>query len=684
MRYIGSKGLLLESIEKVIKQHTKGTEESFCDIFSGTGTVARYFKPMYQIYSNDSLHFSYVIQKATIENNHRPAFEKLARVGISDPFEYLEETAIRDVILTDEDFFIAKNYAPNEGCNRMYLTAPNALRVDFIRTTIEKWSIQGLIDETEYYYLLAGLIEGVPYVSNITGTYGAYLKKWDRRAQKELEMIRLEVHDNERKNYCFNEDANQLIDRIEGDILYLDPPYNTRQYAPNYHLLETISKYDQPEIKGITGMRPYEEIKSPFCIRGKVLDAFEELMEKARFENIIMSYSTEGLMNAKEISQIMLRHGNPDTFHMYSIPYRKYKAKEDQKIRTLSEYLFFIKKDFTKPIVVDLMPSGDRQVKIEQLYDDFPSRANLKAGKTAEPTQEMQTKVSRRRQKPAGSKKYLKSPLNYIGGKYKLLPQIMPLFPKDIRNFVDLFSGGCNVSVNAVAQHIICNDINSKIIELFEDFRNTPLETILTKIDQNIEQYGLSKTNEEGFRKFRDHYNQTKDPIDLYTLTCYSFNYQFRFNNQLEYNNPFGRDRSQFSDCMRRHLCEFVTHLQELDMEFRVGDFSEMPLEGLGPQDFIYADPPYFITTGSYNDGKRGFRDWKAQEERKLYDYLDQADAKGIRFALSNVCEHKGRHNEILEEWSKKYRVIDLNFTYSNASYNTSRVGSKEVLVVNY
>ncbi|HAB61340.1 MAG TPA: DNA adenine methylase, partial [Lachnospiraceae bacterium] len=282
------------------------------------------------------------------------------------------------------------------------------------------------------------------------------------------------------------------------------------------------------------------------------------------------------------------------------------------------------------------------------------------------------------------SGKYIKSPLNYIGGKYKLLPQIIPLFPNDIRTFVDLFCGGCNVSMNIQADRIICNDINTKIVELYKEFKKMPIHKIIDRIEKNIEDYGLSKENEEGFKKFRDYYNETGNPIDLYTLTCYSFNYQFRFNNNLEYNNPFGRNRSQFSDNMRKNLYLFVDRLQSMNISFSSKDFSKVSLRNLSEGDFIYCDPPYYITTGTYNDGNRGFKDWREEQERGLYKYLDKADKKGIRFALSNVMEHKGRHNDILESWSEKYNVIELNFDYSNASYNTSRGGSREVLITNY
>jgi adenine-specific DNA-methyltransferase len=644
VRFIGGKSQLLGNIESVIKENADGGEHLFCDIFSGTGSVARYFKPKYEIHSNDILHFSYVIQKATIENNDKPMFDKLSDIGIADPVKYLEEADIEQ-----SAGFISENYAPNGNCGRMYISRRNAERVDFIRNTIETWSNDGLIDEIEYFYLLASLIEGVPFVSNITGTYGAYLKEWDKRALKVFEMARLDVVDNGRNNQSYNMDANILIKEIDGDILYLDPPYNSRQYAPNYHLLETISRYDNPEIKGVTGMRPYDDIKSDFCVKHKVLDVFEDLIDKAKFPNIVMSYSTEGLMTSDQIETVFKRYGIEDSYKRYDIPYNKYRSKISGKKSDLREYIFYIRKDIPKPIITFIKSAATSVVKPQ---------------------------VKRA--------KYLKSPLNYIGGKHKLLPQILPLFPRRIGTFVDLFAGGCNVAVNIKADRIICNDLNTKIIDMYRAFQQTDTMEILRRIEDRIEQFGLSKENESGFIEFRNYYNANPNPIDLYTLTCYSFNYQFRFNNNLEYNNPFGRNRSQFSVNMRNNLLAFLEHIKSVNISFAAEDFTCLDLSELGCGDMVYCDPPYLITNGSYNDGNRGFKDWKEEQEQALYELLDSLHRQDVKFALSNVLTHKGVRNEILCGWCKRYVVTNLDNDYSNSSYNSTKGESAEVLITNY
>ena len=633
MRYIGGKTQLLNDIDAVINKNALGNECIFCDIFSGTGSVARYFKPRYEIHSNDMLHFSYVIQKATVENNHKPNFEQLRNIGIYDPIKFLEETRFDTTKLDRDSLFITHNYSPNDNCKRMYVSNKNAQRIDFIRTTIENWKLNNLIGELEYYYLLASLIEGVPYISNITGTYGAYLKQWDKRALKEFEMARLDVVDNKQKNKSYNTDANKLIRELEGDILYLDPPYNSRQYASNYHLLETISKYDHPQIKGITGIRTYDNEKSAFCNKNEVLDVFEDLINKAKFSNIILSYSTQGLMSSEQIEKVFKKHGIESSYRRYDIPYRKYKSKIVKDDNKIEEYLFYIKKDIVRPLydcskgnnhtnnndtssitntntfltITNTFPSIIYNNTAQLPFIGQPAIIQSALGQSVITQPTLSTENRKR--------KYLKSPLNYIGGKYKLLPQILPLLPNNISTFVDLFAGGCNVGINVVADKVICNDINSKIIEMYKIFQETDVQKILSQIEQNIERFGLSKHNEQGFIQFRDYYNQTKNPIDLYTLSCYSFNYQFRFNNNLEYNNPFGRNRSHFSDTMKYNLIMFIEHIKKQNIVFTNYDFTELKLDKLTYEDMVYCDPPYLITTGSYNDGNRGFKDWKEKQE---------------------------------------------------------------------
>ncbi len=284
----------------------------------------------------------------------------------------------------------------------------------------------------------------------------------------------------------------------------------------------------------------------------------------------------------------------------------------------------------------------------------------------------------------------IKSPLNYIGGKQKILNQILPLFPDKINQFVDLFAGGCNVGMNVKANKIYFNDILIYLIEMYKAFQKSDFQLIIEHIQNRIKEYNLSLTNEDGFKKMRENYNKNKNPLDLFLLISYSFNHQIRFNNDHEFNNPFGRERSSFNDSMKQNLEMFHHRLLQNNIEFSSKSFENFDFSILNENDFVYADPPYLITTGTYNDGKRGFKGWTEKEEKDLLHTLDKLNNNEIKFALSNVLEHKGKSNEILKKWlnsNKDYKINYIDIDYSNSNYQTiirDKNASIEVLITNY
>lgn len=286
--------------------------------------------------------------------------------------------------------------------------------------------------------------------------------------------------------------------------------------------------------------------------------------------------------------------------------------------------------------------------------------------------------------------KNIKSPLNYIGGKQKLLNQILPLFPANINCFIDLFAGGCNVGINTNAEKIICNDNLLYLIDMYKLFKNNELQETINHIESRIVEFELSLTNEDGYKKLRTYYNQHKNPLDLFVLVAFSFNHQIRFNNSHEFNNPFGRDRSSFNASMKANLGKFILQIQAKNMEFTCHNFDVFDFSALTANDFVYCDPPYLITTGTYNDGKRGFTGWNENEEKKLLNLLDSLHEKGIKFSLSNVLEHKGNSNDLLKKWLEKrphFYVNYLKMDYTNANYQTlvrDKEASVEVLITNY
>ena len=284
---------------------------------------------------------------------------------------------------------------------------------------------------------------------------------------------------------------------------------------------------------------------------------------------------------------------------------------------------------------------------------------------------------------------YIKSPMNYTGGKYKLLPQILPLFPTEINTFVDLFTGGGNIAVNVNANKIIANDFEPHIIDIYKTFQKYEIEELIKTIELAIQRFGLTIENADNFNKFREYYNKHIEdgysfimPIMLYVLICYSFNHQFRFNSKGEFNMPFGKNRSQWNDTMKKNLINFHKAIIEKNIVFTNKNFNELKVDKLTPNDFVYCDPPYLITCATYNE-KDG---WNETHEKELLELLDNLNTQNIKFALSNVLFSKGKTNDMLIEWSKVYNVHHLDYTYQNCNYHTKDKNSKpdEVLITNY
>lgn len=281
---------------------------------------------------------------------------------------------------------------------------------------------------------------------------------------------------------------------------------------------------------------------------------------------------------------------------------------------------------------------------------------------------------------------YVKSLLNYTGGKFSILKEIFSYFQTDIKNFIDLFAGGFNVGINVQAEKIFCNDHIDYLINLYQFLQKNSIENTIEQIKSKIKKFNLTKENLEGYNSLRKIYNKTKNIIDFFVLTCYSFNHQIRFNNHQEFNTSFGKNRSSYNSSIENNLIKFCQKLQEKNIEFSNNDFLKFDFKGLTCFDLVYCDPPYLISTGSYNDGKRGFKNWTKTEELQLLSLLNELNDSKIKFALSNIFEHKSDKNEILIDWSKKYNVHFIEKKYSNCSYHLKNRDTKtiEVLITNY
>jgi adenine-specific DNA-methyltransferase len=330
MHYIDSKTNLLSWINKEITARVGDlTNMTFCDLFAGSGAVGRAFKNrVKKIISNDIEEYAYTLNRNYIKNIE-PILNGgalIAELNRSEPIEGL----------------IYNNYCEGSGSGRLYFTDQNGRLIDAIRAKIDEWRGAGKIDENAFYFLLASLIESADKVANVAAIYGAFLKRLKGEAKKAMRLTpaSFELCDNEGEVY--KEDANALIKRIKGDVLYLDPPYNHRQYGANYHLLNTIALNDVFEPQGKTGLREY--YRSDYCQKGKAQEALDSLFNDADFEYIFLSYNNEGAMSEDEIKVIMSKYGR---YEVASKSYRRYNADNarDYVADETREYLHILQKN---------------------------------------------------------------------------------------------------------------------------------------------------------------------------------------------------------------------------------------------------------------------------------------------------------------------------------------------------
>lgn len=633
-RYLGNKYKLLPFITKVVEDECKNVN-TIADIFAGTGAVASAFTDK-KIITNDNMYSNYICHLAWFSSE-----------------SYSEEKIIELIVnynamVVEQDNYMSKNFA------NTYFSLEDCRKIGFIRQDIEDRFLEDNINTRERALLITSLLYAMDKIANTCGHYDAYRQGAEFEKHLELYVPKPDENLNE-NNMCYNMDTNDLVSDIEADLVYIDPPYNSRQYCDAYHLLENVARWNKPEVFGVAKKMDRTALKSDYCTK-KATNAFEKLIDSIHAKYIMLSYNnmaekgndrSNAKINDDDIMRILQKKGAVKVFT------EKYKAFSTGKsdIKDNQERLFLC-----------------------TCYES--------------------------------EKEVIPSALNYTGGKYKLLPQILPLFPKDADKVVDLFCGGCNVGININCNKVQFNDSNKYLIGLLDTFRRLPKDKIFEWLYVTIEKYdlslvskkgyeyygcesskGLGSYNKEGYNKLRSDFNSkiTQDDeyfLMLYLLIVYSFNNQLRFNKKGEFNLPVGK--RDFNAKMQKKLDGFLDRIKSGDYVFTNDDFRNIKLDDYTDKSFFYADPPYLITCATYNEQDG----WTEKDEYDLLSYLEQIDKKGIRFALSNVIESKGKTNEILTAWlnkHKSFRTIMLDYDYSNSNYHTKREGvTKEVLVVNY
>lgn len=601
MRYIGNKSSLIDKIIDCLVRHNIYRENMvFFDAFCGTGAVSYALRDIYNLILNDNLRLATTFAKGHIVGESC-SFKELG----FNPFDFFNSNKI-----IKEDFFY-NNYAPTKS-GRTYFSDYNAGRIDYFRATIENWYSNNKINHNEYIYLLCSLQESISKVANVAGVYGACLKKWDPRALKEIIFQDPDsyiggdknVKPNDKEVVCYNNNIEDIIQNVNCDILYLDPPYTKNKYTVQYHILETIIRNDKPQLYGKTGARKYDGISTGWSTPYEVEVLFEKIIAKTRANYILFSYSTDGLMSKDYIINVLKRHCIEETIETIEIPYKKYNNYKTTACDTHMEYLFYAEKK-------------------------APQDVNYYC------------------------------PLNYMGGKSNIIDLIKPyLFGKN--KFIDLFGGGFNVGINAHYANVIYNDINFIVAGLLKMFREENTAKLLKFIDTVVKKYNLEKKNKENYLRLRQDYNTrlrtSKSGMKyLYTIILYGFQQQIRFNSQYEFNNPVGE--SGYNECVKEKIVSFSRQIKEMNVVFFERDF-ELLINNIDNNCLVYADPPYLITLGSYNDGKRGFNGWNERDEIRLLAFLDRCLEQGAAVVISNILEYDGLENQYLIQWMQRHHYM--------------------------
>ena len=647
-RYIGSKARMLHFIDQVMKKE-KIEFSSFFDLFGVTGIVGDYFNNQKtKVYVNDLLKSNYLSYLAWFGN------DKINKKKLEDLIQ--RYNSLKNV----KDNYFSINFSDT------YFSKKNCKKIGYIREDIENRFLNNEINTRERAILITSLLYAMDKIANTVGHYDAYRKNGDLDKKLELCMLDLKSNLNNKNNKIFNEDSNELVRNIKADVVYIDPPYNSRQYSDAYHLLENVATWEKQEVFGVAKKMKRNEIKSKYCSVSAPL-AFKDLIENINSKYIIVSYNNMGTKGAgrsqakisdEDIMDILSAKG---IVKVYETDFNQFNTGKTY-IEGHKERLFVCK-------------VGQKRKKKEKLI-----------------TSNVVDKV--------------KSPLNYTGGKYKLLNQIIPIFPNDIDLFVDLFSGGANVGVNVNAKRIICVDKQKEIIRVMDLFKKYEDGYIIDKLEKIIDKYNLSNSLLNGYKSYnctsdkglgqynksrylelRNDYNKEKDDsvekdFLFLTLVIYGFNNQIRFNSNGEFNMPVGK--RDFNNSIRKNLKMFITKLKTKNIEFINSDFREFVIETTD-NTFVYCDPPYFLGTASYNENGG----WTDKDELDLLNYLSILDQNGVKFALSNVIEHKGEKNIILEAWIKEhnYNVHMIDSDYNNSNYHKQEgnvLKTLEVLVTNY
>lgn len=650
-RYLGSKAKLLPFINEIVDKYCHNCK-SFTDLFAGTGVVAHHFNSKYSVRVNDILK-SNVYAYETFLSPMEVDEEKLKKIIIK--YNHL------DLTLYPKNYY-EKHFADT------FLSKENMKRVGIIRDDIDKKTKQGQLNKREEAILITSLLYAIDKIANTVGHYDAFRR--NGKLDQELVLLYPELNDEYNlDNQISCMDANEHVTKYESDIVYIDPPYNSRQYCDAYHFLENVAENNKPPVFGVARKMDRSTLKSVFCSQKAPL-YFEKLIDDIKAKYILISYNNTGdKINARSNAKLH----DEDIINALS---KKGKVSiYEQEFNAFTTGKTSLNEHKERLFVCEV---GVFDSKL------LPDKLNIvKTKKNSNPS-------------------VIRSPLNYTGGKAKLFPQISKFFSSEFKTFYDVFSGGANVAVNMSADKIICVDNNKQLIELFNFMKGLSTYEIETSLDKKIKYYGLSDTyrrgyefyncnssqglgkfNKEKFIKLKEDYNKNPQPLLFLLVVIYSFNNQIRFNKQGEFNLPVGK--RDFNSSLRKKLYQFHQSIVDKDIQFINLDFRDLDIDLLKTQGaFLYLDPPYLLGTASYNENGQ----WTEADETDLLSFLTRCNLAGLSFALSNTLKHKGLTHQQLLDWAIEggFNINYLRYNYANSNYQIKnrKQETDEVLITNY
>ncbi len=340
-RYIGSKEKLAERIIGIIRDDNPNAH-TVIDLMAGTGLFSRALRREgYTVVASDVMKYSYHHLVVQLLLNSAPEFAHFH--GDSQDDRYQDAINYLNSLNPEEGYFF-NEFSPlgrpkNISHSRMYFSSENAKKIDAIRRTIKEWLENEVITDIEHSLLLHDLIMATNDIANIAGTYGHYLSKMNSRAKDSLRLCQsvFDVNDNIVGHQIHCGYAEDLAQTLYGDVCYIDPPYIKRQYAANYHILETLAEEDMPNAIGESGLREWRNKYSNFCSKIKIRSSFAKILNEIHCDVFYVSYSEDGLLSLEELQQFLSQFGN---VAVTNIPYKRFKSNEGGKGGIITEYLF--------------------------------------------------------------------------------------------------------------------------------------------------------------------------------------------------------------------------------------------------------------------------------------------------------------------------------------------------------